>query len=242
VGSSGRFEAALTSAPPCLPVFTIIREVLKDEGVGGLWKGFGAGLLTYGPFVGTYFVCYEQFKVLSKRVSGTRSEKDLPLPYFLSSGAAGGAIAAAVTCPLDVIETRMQIESSSNRTYSTIRGSFNQRVQTEGYRGLWKGFSARICWIAPSCALTLAACKSLPLKVLLLYVLTWRLYRREVQTGFHALHRSITSTQPTHQTSALVSYGPCKGPCWVLRIIRTQLLFWFQTLPVTYGCTESRGA
>ena len=32
------------------------------QGPTGLYKGFGAGLAVYGPFVGIYFVVYEQWK------------------------------------------------------------------------------------------------------------------------------------------------------------------------------------
>jgi len=138
------------------PTLVVMRKIVQAEGPQGLWKGFGAGLLTYGPFVGTYFVCYEQFKVLSKKWTGAKSEKELAFPYFLASGAAGGAIGAAVTCPLDVVKTRMQIEAKSNLKYATIRSAYHHMVKEEGYSSLWKGFSARISWIAPSCALTLA--------------------------------------------------------------------------------------
>jgi hypothetical protein len=35
---------------------------LVVQGALGLYKGFGAGLAVYGPFVGIYFVVYEQWK------------------------------------------------------------------------------------------------------------------------------------------------------------------------------------
>lgn len=132
-----------------------MRDIVKTNGVGGLWKGFGAGILTYGPFVGVYFVCYEKFKLLSKKLSQKQKEEDIPVPYILVAGGTAGAISAAVTCPLDVIKTRIQIEKGVE--YSTIRRAVST-MMGEGYGVFWKGLSARIMWIAPSCAITLGVC------------------------------------------------------------------------------------
>lgn len=133
-----------------------MKNIVETDGVLGLWKGFGAGLLTYGPFVGVYFVCYEKFKSYSQYLSKKEREEDIPVPYILLSGGTAGAISASVTCPLDVIKTRIQIEKGEE--YSTIRRAVSSMI-AEGYGVFWKGLSARVMWIAPSCAITLGVCK-----------------------------------------------------------------------------------
>ena len=77
------------------------------------------------------------------------------MPYILLAAGTAGALAAGITCPLDVVKTRIQIEKGPE--YSTIRSAVSTMLK-EGYGVFWKGLAARINWIAPSCALTLAAC------------------------------------------------------------------------------------
>jgi len=142
--------------PPNSRISTLklTNNIIKENGIGGLWKGFGAGLLAYGPFVGIYFVSYEQFKRLSQKIAKVQTEREIPSGYYLLSGALAGGISAAVTCPFDVIKTRIQINNSEE--YSTIRKAIFS-MKKEGYGVFWKGLSARITWIAPSCAITLGA-------------------------------------------------------------------------------------
>ena len=136
-----------------------------------MFKGFTASLMTYGPFVGIYFVAYEKLKSISKTITNSKSEDELPLIYFLIAGGGAGALSAAVTCPLDVVKTRIQIESKNTEEYSSIRNAFRTMVRNEGYGAFWKGLTARITWIAPACALTLAACKYIDCIIFILKIL-----------------------------------------------------------------------
>lgn len=115
--------------------------------------------MTYGPFVGFYFVFYEQSKVVFKKVLGKTSDKDLPFFTYLISGGFSGGLSAALTCPLDVIKTRIQVQDKSSATaYKGVTDAFRSIVQKEGLSAFWKGLSARIFWIAPSCAITIGTC------------------------------------------------------------------------------------
>jgi len=82
------------------------------QGPTGLYKGFGAGLAVYGPFVGIYFVVYEQWKKSVGRLINMKGffllfdlcfcivffffflkffivlkDAELPMPVHLSGGA-----------------------------------------------------------------------------------------------------------------------------------------------------------
>ena len=74
-------------------------------------------------------------------------------------------------CVLDVVKTRIQIESKNTEEYSSIRNAFRTMVRNEGYGAFWKGLTARITWIAPACALTLAACKYIDCIIFILKIL-----------------------------------------------------------------------
>ena len=105
----------------------------------------------YCPFVGIYFMTYEQAKRVFQKTRGYASVDDLPLPYQLGTyrpvrspsqcvvcvakpcvcvntvgAASAGAIAAAVTSPLDIIKTRIQVGSDYKGAVDAAR-----RIWTE---------------------------------------------------------------------------------------------------------------
>jgi len=123
-----------------------------------LYKGYWAGLATYGPFVGIYFAVYEQCKLLYKRVYSTSHDKEMNFIARLLAGAFSGAFASALTNPLDVIKTRLQVEKAHQEgAYKNILDAFLRISREEGWRAFTKGIGARILWIAPGTALTISA-------------------------------------------------------------------------------------
>ncbi|EFA81565.1 mitochondrial substrate carrier family protein [Heterostelium album PN500] len=138
--------------------FHACKVILKEEGVAGFYKGFFPSLMTFGPLVGIYFATYEKTKKTVSGVLGVEPGKMLPLPYQLASGFFAGSVAAAVTCPLDVIKTRIQVSRASDKTYNGIIDGFQKIMKEEGPRAFVKGMGARILWIAPGNAITIASC------------------------------------------------------------------------------------
>lgn len=134
-----------------------IKTIIKEEGFLALWTGFLPALAVYCPFVGIYFMTYEQAKRVFQKTRGYASVDDLPLPYQLVGAASAGAIAAAVTSPLDIIKTRIQVGSDYKGAVDAAR-----RIWTEeGPRAFTKGMGARILWIAPATTITMAAYEQL---------------------------------------------------------------------------------
>jgi hypothetical protein len=151
-----------------------LQTIYLEEGIKGLYKGYWPAIATYGPFVGIYFAAYEQSKKIYKRIYGATSDDTLPFLFHLGnmyvivsnwplvSGAQGGAIAAAITCPMDVIKTRLQVESTTTKDrYKNAFDATKRIMQEEGIRAFGKGMVPRILWIAPGTAITMAACKLL---------------------------------------------------------------------------------
>jgi hypothetical protein len=128
--------------------------IVRTEGVLGLYRGFAAGLATYGPFCGLYFVLYEEGK---QRLAAWQGRSTLGAQ--LACGLVSGAIAAAVTNPLDVIKTRLQVHGRlSAHAYTGIGNALVRIVREEGWRAFGKGMQARVSWIAPGTAITIGAC------------------------------------------------------------------------------------
>lgn len=79
------------------------------------------------------------------------------LPIQLVGGFFAGAIASAITNPLDVIKTNIQVYSVRDGGHVGIRSAFLTMYKEAGYKVFLRGLSARIMWIAPGCSITMAA-------------------------------------------------------------------------------------
>jgi hypothetical protein len=94
--------------------WNVFTSIMKTEGVVGLYRGFGAALLTYMPFMGIYFTSYEEIKKMLQsfhRPSHLIQTNQVILPFtsHLVGAAMAGGIAAAISCPFDVMKTRIQV-------------------------------------------------------------------------------------------------------------------------------------
>jgi len=78
------------------------------------------------------------------------------------SGAISGAAAAAITNPLDVIKTRLQVQVKSDpNSYRNSLDCFRRILKEEGIKAFRAGLTARVLWIAPGSAITMAACMTI---------------------------------------------------------------------------------
>ncbi|KAL0477194.1 mcfE [Acrasis kona] len=138
--------------------------ILKEDGIRGLYRGYWAGLAAYGPYVSFYFAGYEQLKILCQKKYGG---KDLPLFVHLFNAALAGSVSAALTCPLDVVKTRIQVQDKSTISYQYKNGwdALNKIIRNEGVATLFHGIKPRCLWMAGGTAITMAAYEEL--KVLL---------------------------------------------------------------------------
>lgn len=142
--------------------FHAMRVIMAEEGLRGLFRGFGAGIATYGPYVSLYFALYEQIKLFaaSDKMLNTQDVYKLPSYVYLLGSATAASISAGVTCPLDVIKTRVQVQEklpSGEYQYRNGFDAFKQIIRTEGSSALFQGIKPRCLWIAGGTALTMLA-------------------------------------------------------------------------------------
>lgn len=83
-----------------------VQTIARTERLGGLYKGYVATLLSFGPFSALYFMFYEKAKALAQTRLDTT---ELPAHYTLVSAAVAGATASFLTNPLDLIKLRLQV-------------------------------------------------------------------------------------------------------------------------------------
>lgn len=145
---------------PYSSVIHCIRDVYKREGISAFYRSYGTQLTMNIPFQAMMFVMYEAMIEL------TNKERQYNPKAHMVSGAVAGAVAAAVTNPLDVCKTLLNTQepllavsgSSSLKTSprGQIRGLF-QAASTIysccGSRGFFQGLQARVMYTMPSTAI-----------------------------------------------------------------------------------------
>lgn len=103
------------------------------------------------PFTATQFVAYESIS----KVMNPKSGYD-PFTHCMAGGAAG-AVAAAITTPLDVIKTVLQTRGlAQNEEMRSVRGLFNAAALIKrnfGWSGFLRGMRPRIISTMPSTAI-----------------------------------------------------------------------------------------
>ncbi|RFU74490.1 mitochondrial carrier [Trichoderma arundinaceum] len=83
------------------------RTIVRSEGASALFYGYKATLYRDLPFSALQFMFWEQFQAWSRVYKQSR---DIGVPLELLTGAAAGGLAGVITCPLDVVKTRLQTQ------------------------------------------------------------------------------------------------------------------------------------
>jgi solute carrier family 25 iron transporter 28/37 len=156
-----------------------IREVLRTEGAIALFRSLPATLLMNIPHGATVVIVNESTRTFLRR------DQKLSLANSMVAGSLAGAVAAMVTCPLDVIKTRLQTidlapcpaPSSANITPPCQQPIVSSRAAAgeaghgitamisiargifiaEGIKGLLRGLVPRMMTQAPAAAISWTA-------------------------------------------------------------------------------------
>lgn len=127
-----------------------VREMLRTDGPGGLYRGWLATLSRDIPWNGLSFMFHGQGKQLFRKWRGRGPAHDENL---VVAGVAG-AIAAVIMTPIDVVKTRLMTQPTGSAQYSGIVGTVRKIVAEEGALTLMKGVAPRIIFLAPLAGIT----------------------------------------------------------------------------------------
>lgn len=83
------------------------RTIARQEGVSALFYGYKATIFRDLPFSALQFAFYEQEQAWARRYKGSR---DIGLGLEIGTAASAGGLAGVITCPLDVVKTRIQTQ------------------------------------------------------------------------------------------------------------------------------------
>jgi len=145
--------------------FDSFKSIMRTEGLGGIYKGYGATLLSFGPYSALYFVGYEYIRGRAAQYAGKKVE-DLSFSEVLACSALAGSIASYITTPLDLVKLRMQIVGGQNpgAPRPSMRIMLSEIYHTNGVAGLFRGSMARVGAFTPCVAVSMAvfeSCKKL---------------------------------------------------------------------------------
>jgi len=135
-----------------------IRQIYRDEGLRGFFRGLGPGVAQIVPYMGCFFAFYETLRPVLGPL-------DLP---FSSGTAVAGTIASVaaktVTFPLDLVRKRIQVQGPTRGRYvhknipeykGGAVGTFMTILRMEGMRGLYRGLTVSLVKAAPASAVTM---------------------------------------------------------------------------------------
>jgi hypothetical protein len=85
------------------------RTIIHQEGFSALYHGYKATIYRDLPFSALQFAFYEQEQNIAKQWVGHR---DIGLTLEILTAATAGGMAGVITCPLDVVKTRIQTQQN----------------------------------------------------------------------------------------------------------------------------------
>ncbi|KAF5291430.1 hypothetical protein FQR65_LT01741 [Abscondita terminalis] len=115
-------------------------RIPKEQGVLSFWRGNGTNLIRYVPGQLLNFFFNDLFK------RNLTNYVDCKILGFVS-GACAGAVSTLAVYPLKYCQTRLSVDTGSNRVPREFYGltdCFRKVIKTDGFLGAYKGFSVAI--------------------------------------------------------------------------------------------------
>ncbi|KAM0947685.1 putative mitochondrial carrier protein [Dioscorea sansibarensis] len=153
-------------------VLQAAKDIYREEGLPGFWRGNVPALLMYMPYTAIQFTVLHKIK--SFAAGSSKTEDHLQLSPYLSylSGALAGCAATVGSYPFDLLRTILASQGEP-KVYSSMRSAFVDIIKTRGARGLYAGLGPTLVEIIPYAGLqfgTYDTCKR--------WMMAWNRYRR----------------------------------------------------------------
>lgn len=159
----------------------VFNKVIRQEGIGRLWRGTNASLALAVPTVGIYMPCYDIFRNSMEEFT----IKNCPAltPYVpLVAGAVARSISCITCYPVELARTRMQAFKETQagvkpsgvwktliEVINPVGGTNNtQKLTVQSYRILWTGLGAQLARDVPFSAICWATLEPIRRQILAL--------------------------------------------------------------------------
>ena len=152
-------------------IIAIVRSVLRENGLSGLWRGQLGTLIRETGGTAAWFGSYEGFSAFfrarnarreSTRTANPTNDASIPIHQQLLAGAAAGMSYNFTFYPADTIKSRMQTDASASGVARQSFGAVGRALWKEqGLRGLYRGCGITVARSAPSSAIIFTIYESL---------------------------------------------------------------------------------
>lgn len=159
----------------------VFNKVIRQEGIGRLWRGTNASLALAVPTVGIYMPCYDIFR--NSMEEFTIQNCPALTPYVpLVAGAVARSISCITCYPVELARTRMQAFKETQagvkpsgvwktliEVINPVGGTNNtQKLTVQNYRILWTGLGAQLARDVPFSAICWATLEPIRRQILAL--------------------------------------------------------------------------
>ncbi|KAL6045013.1 Mitochondrial inner membrane transporter, exports 2-oxoadipate and 2-oxoglutarate from the mitochond [Balamuthia mandrillaris] len=93
----------------------------------------------------------------NKAVAFKSKTHELPVHKHIAAGAMAGLCEVLCMYPLDVVKTRLQLQSAADARYTSVLGTFKDIIKTEGAANFYRGIISPILAEAPKRAMKFSA-------------------------------------------------------------------------------------
>ena len=133
-------------------VIGLYRDILRNEGVLGLWAGNGVNLIRIFPAKAVIFASNDMYKGMLRKWTGTPRDQPLSGAASFFAGGLAGMSASACTYPLDFARGRISGKLASGmgkKEYGGIVQTIALTVKDEGFLAVYKGVTPTLMGAMP---------------------------------------------------------------------------------------------
>ncbi|CDO92964.1 unnamed protein product [Kluyveromyces dobzhanskii CBS 2104] len=154
-------------------IFNAVGQVYKEEGIAGLFRGNGLNCIRIFPYSAVQFVIYEWCKKHIFHIDGSVGKEQLLNWQRLTAGALCGGMSVLTTYPLDLVRTRLSIQTANLSKLSKSKakditkppGVWTLLMKTYkeegGIKGLYRGVYPTSLGVVPYVAINFAVYEQL---------------------------------------------------------------------------------
>lgn len=128
--------------------WSVTREILRREGIPGLYKGLTSTMLREMPGYFFFFGGYEFTRSFFIPKNGNKD--DIGIFGTILSGGLGGVALWTAVFPADVVKSRIQVQSTVGKSAPKFTDVFMSILKNEGIRALYKGLGPTLLRTFPS--------------------------------------------------------------------------------------------
>ncbi|XP_011700609.1 PREDICTED: mitochondrial ornithine transporter 1 [Wasmannia auropunctata] len=138
--------ATAKSTKPCIGPWSLTRQILREQGVRGMFTGLSSTIAREMPGYFFFFGGYEATRELLAAKGQNRD--DIGWQKTMVAGAVGGAMLWLAIFPADVVKSRVQVQNL--KTPALI--VFKDIARREGTRALYNGLTPTLIRTVPATA------------------------------------------------------------------------------------------